>query len=142
MVVDKIDAFVSWPTAPLTNSLVRNALSQLQLELLWADNSDATNNTQSGDHPFLQWATYDAIDHEKTHLYTNSVLSSSYIFRKALIRKHFLARSVKSYNTKYPESILAKAVPQTWEMEISFADELDEMFVATSTTGSRARSHP
>jgi hypothetical protein len=68
------------------------------------------------------------MDHSLTFENTQSVLSSSYTFRKCLIRKHFLARTVRSYVTKHPYSSLSKAVPRSWEIEITFADELDEMW--------------
>lgn len=56
------------------------------------------------------------------------VRSSSYVIRKALIRKHFLSRCVHSYLAKSPSSVLRTAVPRTWEIEISFADELDDLW--------------
>jgi len=77
----------------------------------------------------LQWSTYDSLDHSLTLTHPHSVLSSSYTFRKCLIRKHFLASSVRAYVAKHPSSSLASAVPRSWEIEITFADELDEMWV-------------
>lgn len=76
---------------------------------------------------FIQWSTYDSIDHELTHQRHTS-LSSSYTIRKALIRKHFLSRCIQSYLTKHDRSLLKKAIPRTWDFEISYADELDEMW--------------
>ncbi|KAF9240930.1 tubulin-tyrosine ligase family-domain-containing protein [Melanogaster broomeanus] len=89
---------VSWPGAPLTESLL------------------------------IQWATYDSIDHSLTSSDSNLVLSSSYTIRKALIRKHFLARCIQSYLVKHPESSLANAVPRTWDIDVPYLDELDEMW--------------
>jgi hypothetical protein len=80
------------------------------------------------DHPLLQWSTYDEIDHERVHLNHGTVLSSSYIFRKALIRKHYLSRAIRSFLTKHPSSVLSYATPRTYEIEICFADELEEMW--------------
>jgi len=57
------------------------------------------------------------------------VLSSSYTFRKTLIRKHFLSRSLHSYVTKHPDSKLKNASPRTFEIELSFVDELEEMLL-------------
>ncbi|KIL70673.1 hypothetical protein M378DRAFT_155610 [Amanita muscaria Koide BX008] len=76
----------------------------------------------------LQWSTYDEIDHELTHIYRDQCLSSSYTIRKALIRKHFLSNCIRSYVAKNPSSILTDACPITYEIEISFADELDELW--------------
>ncbi|KAI0257488.1 tubulin-tyrosine ligase/Tubulin polyglutamylase [Lactifluus subvellereus] len=92
-------AFVLWPSAPLTDSL-----------------------------KIIQWSTYDEIDHTLVYADRNDVLSSSYVIRKALIRKHFLSRCIYSYLTKHPDSVLRIATPKTWEIEITFADELDDLW--------------
>jgi tubulin--tyrosine ligase len=115
-------AFVSWPSAPLTESLVKRALSNISVSIV---------TSLPGTHEcskLLQWSTYDAIDHDLTHRNPDSVLSSSYTIRKALIRKHYLARCMHSYLTKHLDSVLKDAVPRTWDLEISYADELDEMW--------------
>jgi tubulin--tyrosine ligase len=118
-----ISASVSWPAAPLTDSLVRQALQGLSVPVEFV-NSEILNDSQNP----LQWSTYDEIDHELTLSKRDTLLSSSYTFRKALIRKHFLSWIIKSYLTKKPNSILNWASPRTFELEISFADELDEMW--------------
>ncbi|KAI0274711.1 tubulin-tyrosine ligase [Gloeopeniophorella convolvens] len=115
---------VSWPSAPLTDSLVRKAL--LALPTI-SDSCIQTTLPQSY-NKLLQWSTYDEINHALAHSDTNRVLSSSYVIRKALIRKHFLSRCLHSYLTKHPDSVLRVAVPRTWDIEISFADELDELW--------------
>ncbi|KAJ7130048.1 tubulin-tyrosine ligase [Mycena crocata] len=115
------NAVVSWPAAPFAKSLVLNALKIL-------DPPPTVVESPAGDRNLL-WSTYDDIDHELVHLNRGSVLSSSYTFRKALIRKHFLSRCLHTYVTKHPDSLLKKATPKTFEIELSFADELDEMFV-------------
>ena len=119
-----LNAHVSWPAAPLTDSLVRGALKKSTIPISYISNS----NAQIKDYPLLQWSTYDEIDHERVHLNHENVLSSSYIFRKALIRKHYLSRAIRSFLTKYPSSVLSNATPRTYEIEISFADELEEMW--------------
>ncbi|KIK94873.1 hypothetical protein PAXRUDRAFT_141986 [Paxillus rubicundulus Ve08.2h10] len=115
---------VSWPSAPLTESLVRKSLADLGLS------NAIVPALPSPPLPpkLIQWATYDCIDHSLTASHSNIVLSSSYTIRKALIRKHFLARCIQSYLVKRSESSLAKAVPRTWDIDISHADELDEMW--------------
>lgn len=116
-------AFVSWPSAPLTESLVQKSLSTLDPRPNLIDSVP-----DCPDHPCLQWASYDEQDHERTHTYPDSVLASSYTIRKALIRKHFLHRCIHAYITKNPTSPLLPHVPRTWDLEISYADELDEMW--------------
>ncbi|RXW24760.1 hypothetical protein EST38_g1058 [Candolleomyces aberdarensis] len=112
-------AFIDWPDAPLTASLVRSALKDLSP-------THVDSPIQTGN--LLQWSTYDSIDHEQGLTRPKQVLSSSYTFRKALIRKHFLSRVIHAYLTKHPDSPLKRAIPATHELEISFADELDEMW--------------
>lgn len=124
----EVTAFVDWPGAPLTKYLVERALQSLShvVKIEHALPKDVTSNSPA--KKLIQWASYDSINHELTALARHTVLSSSYTFRKALIRKHFLSRTIHSYVTKYPSSPLAHAVPRTWEIELAFADELDEMW--------------
>lgn len=114
---------VSWPSAPLTDSLVRQALADIEsIELVSSIPPPPLRSK------LLQWATYDNIDHSLTVSEPRRVLSSSYTIRKAIIRKHFLARCIHAYLLKHPESVLLKSVPQTWDIEVSCADELDELW--------------
>ena len=126
--MEDFTAFVLWPTAPLTERLVRTALESLtpQPPVITALNADLVASPGR----LLQWATYDALDHDLTfsHSPASRVLSSSYVIRKALIRKHFLSRCIHNYLIKHPDSILTWGAPRTWELEISFADELDELW--------------
>ncbi|KAJ7102237.1 tubulin-tyrosine ligase [Mycena belliarum] len=116
-----LNAVVSWPNAPVTKRLVLNALQSLDPPpAIVASPSDGCS---------LLWSTYDDLDHELVHSRRDTVLSSSYTFRKALIRKHFLSRCLHAYLTKHPDSILKDAAPKTFEIEISFVDELEEMFL-------------
>jgi len=118
------DAFVSWPSAPLTRSLVLNAIKSIGQDI---PISDILPDKCTG---LLQWSAYDELDHELTNLHDQEipVLASSYTFRKALIRKHFLAQIVRPYLAKNPDSCLMHVMPRTFELEISFVDELDELF--------------
>lgn len=121
-------AFVDWPCATLTRSLVERALKSLPHPIKVESALPKNFTSNSPAHKLVQWAAYDSIDHELTARARDTVLSSSYTFRKALIRKHFLSRTIHSYVTKHPDSLLARAVPRTWEIELSFADELDAMW--------------
>ena len=118
-------AFVSWPSAPLTNRLVLGALNALSSSPTIIDSLPSKPPPR-----LLQWATYDALDHDLTfsHNPDSKILSSSYVIRKALIRKHFLSRCIHNFLTKHPDSSLGRGVPRTWELELSFADELDELW--------------
>ena len=118
--MERAAALVSWPSAPLTESLVRKALAAVNPA------PSAESSIPDSFTKLVQWSTYDAIEHELTHAHPDTVLSSSYTIRKALIRKHYLAHCIHSYVTKNPDSILKTSVPHTWDLDISFADELDE----------------
>ncbi|KAF9569721.1 tubulin-tyrosine ligase [Agrocybe pediades] len=122
--MSNLNAFLSWPSAPLTDRLVRNALEKSSLSITLIDSEQLKTSPE----PLLQWCTYDDIDHELLHFKRNTVLASSYTFRKAIIRKHYLSQIIRSYLKKKPDSILRNACPRTFEVEISFADELDEMW--------------
>jgi hypothetical protein len=115
---------VSWPSAPLTRCLVLDALGKLEENIIVIDSLNSYNNDR-----LIQWSTYDDIDHELTNVRRDSVLASSYTFRKALIRKHYLAHSIHVYLTKFPNSILRTASPRTYNLDLAFADELDEKWV-------------
>lgn len=118
-----VTAFVEWPSAPLTDTLIRRALEKLPIPPLII--SSLANYVEG---PLIQWAAYDAIDHELTLSKPSLVCSSSYIIRKAIIRKHYLHRCIQAYVTKHPDCLLKLCVPRTWDIEISFADELDDMW--------------
>ncbi|KAH9946770.1 tubulin-tyrosine ligase [Amylocystis lapponica] len=120
-------ALVDWPSAALTDSLVRKALATLQLPPFVI--SSLPEDIPSPEN-LLQWSTYDSINHglSRSPLSVSRVLSSSYAIRKALIRKHYLSRCIHQYLAKHPNSSLRQAAPRTWDLELSFADELDEMW--------------
>ena len=125
---EAVTAFVDWPSAPLTKSLVERALKSLPHTIKIESALAKDLNSDSPTERLVQWSSYDSIDHELTARGLHTVVSSSYIFRKALIRKHFLSRMIHSYVTKRSDSLLAHAVPRTWEIELTFVDELDEMW--------------
>ena len=58
---------------------------------------------------------------------------SSYVIRKALIRKHYLANALNTYAVKLPPGPAADrfrtCTPKTWYLEIQFADERDELLM-------------
>ena len=116
-------AFVSFPSADLTESLIRSALSKLQGISQIIDSLPLPPPL-----PLLQWSSYDEIDHALCMDSVSSVLSSSYVIRKSIIRKHFLHRSLQQFIAKHPGTSLKLAVPLTWDIDISYADELDEMW--------------
>ncbi|EMD41782.1 hypothetical protein CERSUDRAFT_147092 [Gelatoporia subvermispora B] len=126
--MEEFTALVTWPGAPLTDSLVRKSLASLHPSPKVVTSLSEELRKSPGN--LLQWANYDSMEHELTLAPppSSKVLSSSYTIRKALIRKHYLSRCIHNYLTKHPDSPLSDAAPKTWELELSFADELDEMW--------------
>lgn len=64
----------------------------------------------------------DAITLRHKHL----PLLCSYDVRKGLIRKHFLCKILQYYIAKHPHSILAASVPESWSLEVDYAEFLDD----------------
>ena len=99
---------------PLVAELIHSSLSKYF-------NVENTSASEAS----LQWSSYESISFE-TILSNPNTLCNTYIFRKALIRKHFLANTITNWLAKHPESILSKSVPKTYLLECDYADYLDE----------------
>ncbi|KAG8928870.1 hypothetical protein FRC02_006365 [Tulasnella sp. 418] len=118
-------ARILW-TNTFTSSLVMDALRTIGVDSFLLDDSCATADGKT--RPLIQWCAYDALDHELTMQSPTSVLSSSFVIRKALIRKHYLHQTFVNYLAKHPKSLLFQSVPKTWNLDIAFSDELDELW--------------
>lgn len=59
-------------------------------------------------------------------------LINSFVYRKSLIRKHYLSHTIHSYVVKNPNSILTRSFPETFNIEVDYAefleDALDEVY--------------
>lgn len=53
-------------------------------------------------------------------------LACSFVYRKGLIRKHFLANTIALYTAKNPASVLKLATPESFNIEVDYAEFLDE----------------
>ncbi|KAI8088365.1 tubulin-tyrosine ligase family-domain-containing protein [Thamnidium elegans] len=74
----------------------------------------------------LQWLEYELIDWHHLAKYDTESLSNAYCIRKGLIRKSQLAYNMAKYLSKHPDSILKKAIPETWQFELDHVDYFDE----------------
>jgi len=101
---------------PLVSKLISRSLSRHINLTLSLSASDAS----------LQWSSYESISFETIIAKPKTTLCNTYIFRKALIRKHFLATTVQTWITKHPDSVLVDTVPRTYLLECDYADYLDE----------------
>lgn len=123
---EALTAFVSFPS-PYTQTLLLRALTatlpSLSMSLLPPDPDSP---------PRLQWADYDLMTFDIPHR-DPSYLISSYIYRKALIRKHQLHTTITEYLAKAQhrgiESSLRTGIPKGWTIDVQFADELDELLM-------------
>lgn len=79
----------------------------------------------SSESPIFHYGDYEDIDIDSIGINDNYFIPS-YIYRKALIRKHYLANTVHHYVTKNPQSILKKAVPESYQLEVDYAEFLDD----------------
>lgn len=111
-----ITAYISYDDA-LISTLIHQSLSSLIPSLTLVSNASTAN---------LQWSTYESLSFEHILSHPKTTLCNSYIFRKALIRKHFLANTITQWLVKNPESILKRSVPRTFLLECDFAEYLDE----------------
>ncbi|CCF52070.1 hypothetical protein NDA11_006465 [Ustilago hordei] len=146
-------AFVSFPGADYTQTSAVRATEKVLARHGWQievgdgiggcvgerDADDAQGAPVAPPGKDLYLADYDLLPFEE--LLPSSCSStkgkqpqcSSYVIRKALIRKHYLASALNTYAVKLPPGPAAKrfrtCTPKTWHLEIQFADELDELLM-------------
>ncbi|KAK0742467.1 survival protein sure-like phosphatase/nucleotidase [Apiosordaria backusii] len=77
----------------------------------------------------LQIMPYESLDFDYAMSHPSGCLINSYMIRKALIRKHYLAKTVENYLVKNPDSVLARHVKRSEAFEVDFAEFLDEALV-------------
>ncbi|CAK9785935.1 hypothetical protein CC85DRAFT_309024 [Cutaneotrichosporon oleaginosum] len=112
-------AFVNFPS-PFAQSLIEEALSSVLPDIRISCELGPVT-------PRLQWADYDLMSFDEAR-HDPRYLISSYIYRKALIRKHLLHNTATEYLAKCRHRGVssALALPRGWVLDIQFADELDE----------------
>lgn len=74
----------------------------------------------------FHYGEYEDLDIDLLQAEPNRYFVCSYIYRKSLIRKHFLANTVHHYTAKHPDLILARAVPESFQLEVDYAEFLDD----------------
>ncbi len=93
-----------------------------------SNNLDVVNdNTGTNDKNtrIFHYGDYEQLNVDKVMIDPNYFVCS-YIYRKALIRKHYLAHTIHSYVVKHPDSILSRAFPETYQIEVDYAEFLDD----------------
>lgn len=74
----------------------------------------------------FHYGEYEDLDFDKLGDRDPQYFGCSYIYRKALIRKHYLANTIAMFRAKNPGSILTEAFPDTFNLELDYAEFLDE----------------
>lgn len=74
----------------------------------------------------FHYGEYEDLDLDLIQSHPTQYFTPSYIYRKALIRKHYLANTIHHFVAKNPQSILKRAVPETYQLEVDYAEFLDD----------------
>lgn len=90
------------------------------------DTNDTDKIVPKESHKRFQYGDYEQLNLDNLSNPTSNYFSNSYIYRKALIRKHFLAHTIHNYITKNTESILKKAALESYTIDLDYAEFLDD----------------
>lgn len=127
MASEQIFAYVDYEDDYVQPLILAAIKTQLPPELIVFIHNISALPTPSS--RLLQWRQYEKIDLDHLTQYPNSSVANSYIIRKALIRKHYLATTISNWLTKTPSSILKDHVKPSVEFEIDYAEFLDDSLV-------------
>lgn len=76
--------------------------------------------------PIFQYGEYEQLDMDRLMSFENKYFTNSYIYRKALIRKHYLSETIHTYKVKHPDSILSMAYLESFNLDLDYAEFLDD----------------
>lgn len=71
-------------------------------------------------------AEYEELLHSRSLSNSKNYYQNSYTFRKSLIRKHYLLKTIQYYIAKHPDSILKTNFPESFHLDLDYAEFLDE----------------
>lgn len=74
----------------------------------------------------FQYGDYEQLDIDSLSMNPYNYFTNSYIFRKALIRKHYLSNTIHNFIVKNPSSILNKAYMESYTIDLDYAEFLDD----------------
>lgn len=114
--VDYQDAYVQ----PLIVNALQNSIPLQDLQII-----NSLSHEQSNVHPLLQWASYETLRFDLA-LRNDRFLLNSYVIRKALIRKHYLSKTIFNWIVKHPDSVLKKHSKPAVAFELDYAEFLDD----------------
>lgn len=87
---------------------------------------EVVSELPKGAKSIFHYGEYEQLDIDKLAMEPTNYFANSYIYRKGIIRKHFLAHTIHSYVVKNPTSILSKAALETFPLELDYAEFLDD----------------
>lgn len=101
---------------PITEKALKSVISDISI---------VKDPSACKDGPVVHFGEYEELDFDRL-MSDPRYLACSYIYRKGLIRKHFLANTIAVYTAKTPNSILKQAVPESFNIEVDYAEFLDD----------------
>jgi tubulin---tyrosine ligase len=117
--VDYEDAYVQ----PLILSTLQSSLPSGLYKLIESIPEDPSERG-----PLLQFRAYESIVFDLA-LEASNCLVNAYIFRKALIRKHYLSTTVANWVVKHPDSVLGNHFKPAFDFELDYAEFLDDALI-------------
>ncbi|KAK6464095.1 tubulin-tyrosine ligase family-domain-containing protein [Scheffersomyces coipomensis] len=127
---DDIDTFIFLITIPSSAYIFKPLVESFQKNFPSIQiTTDSSILLKINNHPHLKvfhYGEYEDLDIDLIQSHPKQYFIPSYIFRKALIRKHYLYNTIHHYVTKNPESVLKEAFPETYNLEVDYAEFLDD----------------
>lgn len=113
---------------PYIQPLIEDALSS-HLPKVPFNFISSLSNLSCPSSPVLQYRSYETLDFTHLLSHPTTSLANAYIIRKALIRKHYLSRTIANWITKHSDSILRDHFKPSVDFELDYAKFLDEALV-------------
>ncbi|WPK24265.1 hypothetical protein PUMCH_001532 [Australozyma saopauloensis] len=74
----------------------------------------------------FHFCDYEDVDLDLIQAHPPRYFVPTYIYRKALIRKHFLSNTIQHFIAKNPQSALVNAFPPSYHLQVDYAEFLDD----------------
>ncbi|CCH59096.1 hypothetical protein TBLA_0B02540 [Henningerozyma blattae CBS 6284] len=112
---------------PKTEYIYNPLLNALKRYLPNVDfQSELSKESIKSTSKIFHYGDYEQLDMARLLSEPNNYYANSYIYRKALIRKHYLADTIKNYIVKHPESILVQSFLESFILDLDYAEFLDD----------------
>jgi len=111
---------------PYVEPLIHSSLARLLPNLTLIPSLSALPSPETN---LLQWRQYESLEFDHAAWRASNNMINSYVFRKALIRKHYLSTTISNWLVKHPESCLKQHVKEATAFEVDYAEFLDDALV-------------